>query len=58
MLDTILVEAAPEAGAEVRERTIVDELVIADGLVGGVRCHEKGSAPVAATARVVVGPTA
>jgi flavin-dependent dehydrogenase len=38
VLDTVLVEAAREAGAELREGVAVDELLWEDGRVAGVRC--------------------
>jgi flavin-dependent dehydrogenase len=37
VLDSILVDAAREAGAEVREHVAVDELVYEDGRVAGIR---------------------
>ena len=43
VLDTLLVEAAREAGAEVREDTIVDELLLSEGRVRGIRSRRKGS---------------
>ncbi len=43
LLDTVLVEAARAAGAEVRERFTVDEIVTEDGRVTGIRGHEPGS---------------
>jgi 2-polyprenyl-6-methoxyphenol hydroxylase-like FAD-dependent oxidoreductase len=50
VLDTLLVEAAAEAGAEVRTGFPVDELVFEDGAVVGVR-----SGDTVERARVVVG---
>ena len=55
VLDKMLVEAAGEAGAEVREGFVVEELVFDDGRVTGVRGHDKGGDTVTETARVVVG---
>ncbi len=56
LLDTLLVEAAREAGAEVRERFVVDELTFADGRVGGVRGRAHGAgADVVERARIVIG---
>jgi 2-polyprenyl-6-methoxyphenol hydroxylase-like FAD-dependent oxidoreductase len=55
ILDQILIEAAREAGAEVRERFVVDQLVLQDGRVAGIRGGEKGGAKVTETARLVVG---
>ena len=43
VLDTLLVEAAREAGVEVREDTIVDELLLSGGRVRGIRSRHKGS---------------
>ena len=54
VLDQILVEAAVEAGAELRERFAVEELLWQDGRVVGVRGQGDGGA-VAERARVVVG---
>jgi phytoene dehydrogenase-like protein len=45
-LDRILVEAAVEAGVELREGFNVDELLVADGQVSGVRGHAKGAEAV------------
>jgi 2-polyprenyl-6-methoxyphenol hydroxylase-like FAD-dependent oxidoreductase len=55
VLDKLLVDAASEAGAEVRERFTVDELVVEDGRVLGIRGHTKGGKTVTELARVVVG---
>jgi 2-polyprenyl-6-methoxyphenol hydroxylase-like FAD-dependent oxidoreductase len=55
VLDGLLVEAARAAGAEVRERFIVEELVVEGGRVTGIRGREKGGAPVAESARLTVG---
>jgi 2-polyprenyl-6-methoxyphenol hydroxylase-like FAD-dependent oxidoreductase len=55
VLDKLLVDAASEAGAEVREGYIVDEIVIEDGRVTGVRGHSKGGQLIAEYARVVIG---
>jgi len=55
VLDQILLDAAREAGAEVRERFAVEELVGRDGRVTGVRGRAGGGAPVAESARLVVG---
>ncbi len=42
VLDKILVDAAASAGAEVRERFTVDEVVVEDGAVVGIRGHDEG----------------
>ena len=55
VLDKILVDAAAAAGAEVRERFKMDELLIEDGTVVGIRGHGAGGQPVIERARVVVG---
>ena len=39
ILDKLLVDAAAEAGAEVREGFAVDEILFEDGRVAGVRGH-------------------
>jgi len=55
VLDAILVEAADRAGAEVRERFTVDEIVIEDDAVVGIRGHGPDGKTVLERARVVVG---
>lgn len=55
VLDKILVDAAAEAGAEVREGFSVSEIVVADGRVVGIRGKSKGGAPVTESARIVIG---
>jgi 2-polyprenyl-6-methoxyphenol hydroxylase-like FAD-dependent oxidoreductase len=55
VLDAILVAAAREAGAEVRESFAVEELLEEDGRVAGVRGRWDGGAAIAERARVVVG---
>jgi 2-polyprenyl-6-methoxyphenol hydroxylase-like FAD-dependent oxidoreductase len=55
VLDHLLVEAAVEAGAEVREAFTVEELLSDDGAVNGIRGHEKGGPPVTEHGRVVIG---
>jgi 2-polyprenyl-6-methoxyphenol hydroxylase-like FAD-dependent oxidoreductase len=55
VLDQLLVEAAGEAGVEIREGFAVDEVLTADGTVTGVRGHAKGGAAVTERARVVIG---
>jgi flavin-dependent dehydrogenase len=54
-LDKLLVDAASEAGAEVRERFTVESLVWEDGDVVGIRGHGKGGEIVTELARVVIG---
>src|SRR4051812_8428643 len=55
VLDKILVDAAAEAGAEVREGFTVEEVISENGQVVGVRGHESGGGSVTESARVVVG---
>jgi 2-polyprenyl-6-methoxyphenol hydroxylase-like FAD-dependent oxidoreductase len=55
VLDKLLVDAAAEAGAEVREGFMVSELVFDDGRVTGVRGHSRNGPTVTERARVVVG---
>src|SRR5829696_2866712 len=55
VLDAMLVEAAVEAGAELREGFTVEEVVIDDGRVTGIRGHAKGGDTVTERAKVVVG---
>jgi 2-polyprenyl-6-methoxyphenol hydroxylase-like FAD-dependent oxidoreductase len=54
-LDGILVNAAAEAGVDIREGFTVDELLVTDGAVVGVRGHGRGARPIEERARVVVG---
>jgi 2-polyprenyl-6-methoxyphenol hydroxylase-like FAD-dependent oxidoreductase len=54
-LDAVLVDAAREAGAEVRERFVVEEILIEDGVVSGIRGHEKGGPMVEERSALVVG---
>jgi 2-polyprenyl-6-methoxyphenol hydroxylase-like FAD-dependent oxidoreductase len=55
VLDALLLEAARAAGAEVRERFAVEELLAEGGRVTGVRGRGKGGPAVTETARLVVG---
>lgn len=55
VLDKILVDAAVSAGAEVRERFTVEEVLIEDGEVVGIRGHQEGGPTVVERAKVVVG---
>jgi flavin-dependent dehydrogenase len=54
VLDKILVDAAVQAGAEVRECFTVDEIVVEDGVVVGIRGHDEGGSSVVERARVVI----
>src|SRR5262245_53018544 len=55
VLDNLLVDAAREAGAEVREGCTVEELLTEDGRVTGIQGHDRGGGPVTERARVVIG---
>ena len=55
ILDKILVDAAAGAGAKVRERFAVDEIIVEDGVVVGIRGHDENGASVVERARVVIG---
>jgi 2-polyprenyl-6-methoxyphenol hydroxylase-like FAD-dependent oxidoreductase len=55
VLDKLLVDAASEAGAEVREGFTVDDVVIEAGRVTGIRGHGRGGKTVPERARVVIG---
>lgn len=55
VLDKILVDAANHAGAEVRERFTVDDVIVEDGTVVGIRGHGEGGETVFERARVVIG---
>ena len=55
VLDKLLVDAASEAGVEVREQFTVEEVVIEDGRVTGIRGHGQGGDTVTELADVVVG---
>jgi 2-polyprenyl-6-methoxyphenol hydroxylase-like FAD-dependent oxidoreductase len=55
VLDRLLVEAAGEAGAEVREGFTVEEVLLDGGRVTGIRGRARGGAAVTETARLVVG---
>ena len=55
VLDKLLVDAASEAGAEIREGFTVESLVFEDDRVVGIRGHAKGGKTVSEHARVVVG---
>jgi flavin-dependent dehydrogenase len=55
VLDQVLVDAASEAGAEVREGFTVEEIVVDEGRVVGVRGHGKDGPTVVEHAQVVIG---
>ena len=55
VLDTMLVQAAADAGVEVREGFSVDEVLVEDGTVVGVRGKDAGGTAVTERASVVIG---
>lgn len=55
VLDKLLVDAASEAGAEVREEFTVEDVLIEDGRATGIRGRSKGGQRVTEHARVVIG---
>ncbi|HTC93396.1 MAG TPA: NAD(P)/FAD-dependent oxidoreductase [Terriglobales bacterium] len=55
VLDPILVEAAVEAGAELRENFSVQEVLWENDRVTGIRGHGKNSAMVTENARITIG---
>jgi len=55
VLDKLLVDAAGEAGAQVREHFMVEQLTEDRGRITGIRGREASGRTVSETARVVVG---
>lgn len=55
VLDTLLVDSAVAAGAEVREGFTVDEVIVEDGQVRGIRGRDHEGRTVSEHARVVIG---
>lgn len=55
VLDTLLVKAAVECGVELRESFTVDDVLIRDDAVVGIRGHGRGSAAAEECGRVIVG---
>ena len=55
VLDKLLLDAASDAGAEVRQGFSVETVVSENGRVTGVRGHDKGGANITEHARVVIG---
>ena len=55
VLDKLLVDAAAEAGAQVREGFTVEEILVEDGCVVGIRGHSKGGESITERARIVIG---
>jgi 2-polyprenyl-6-methoxyphenol hydroxylase-like FAD-dependent oxidoreductase len=55
VLDSLLANAAAEAGVEVREGFSVDELLATDDIVVGVRGHGRDGRTIEEHARIVIG---
>ena len=55
VLDKLLVDAAAEAGVEVREGFTVEDVVVDDGTVTGIRGHGRGDRRTTERCRVLVG---
>jgi 2-polyprenyl-6-methoxyphenol hydroxylase-like FAD-dependent oxidoreductase len=55
ILDSLLVGAAADSGADVREGFVVENLLFDDGRVVGIRGHAKGGRTIEERAAVVVG---
>ena len=55
ILDKLLVDAAAEAGAEVREAFTVDAIVMDEGRVTGIKGHARDGNTVEERAKVVIG---
>jgi 2-polyprenyl-6-methoxyphenol hydroxylase-like FAD-dependent oxidoreductase len=55
VLDKLLVDAASQAGAEVREAFTVEDVIVEDERVVGIRGHGNGGQTVSEHAQVVVG---
>jgi 2-polyprenyl-6-methoxyphenol hydroxylase-like FAD-dependent oxidoreductase len=55
VLDKLLIDAASKAGAEVREGFTVEEVMLDNGRVTGIRGHGRGGESVTEHARVVIG---
>ncbi len=55
VLDKLLVDAAVESGAELREGFTTEELVVEDGCVSGIRGRSGSDASILEKARIVIG---
>jgi 2-polyprenyl-6-methoxyphenol hydroxylase-like FAD-dependent oxidoreductase len=55
VLDSLLANAATESGVELREGFVVDELLITDDVVVGIRGHARGGTRIEERARIVIG---
>ncbi|HVL99477.1 MAG TPA: NAD(P)/FAD-dependent oxidoreductase [Egibacteraceae bacterium] len=55
VLDKILLDAAAQAGADVREGFTIEDTLVEDGAVVGIRGHGRDGRPLTERARVVIG---
>lgn len=55
VLDKLLIDAAAEAGAEIREGFVVEEILMEGSRVTGIRGHAHGGGTVTEYARLVIG---
>lgn len=55
ILDKLLVDAAREAGADVREGITVEEILVDDGRVTGIKARSSRDEPLTAKAKIVIG---
>jgi 2-polyprenyl-6-methoxyphenol hydroxylase-like FAD-dependent oxidoreductase len=55
VLDKLLIDAAVESGAELREGFTVDEILTEDGCVVGIRGHSKADGSTSVRAQAVIG---
>lgn len=55
ILDKLLIDAAAQAGAEIRENFAVEEVLVEDGRVVAIRGRSKHGSPIIERAQVVVG---
>ena len=55
ILDKLLVDAAAQSGVEVREDFSVDDILVEDGRVVGIKGHSKDGGSIIERAQVVVG---
>ena len=55
ILDKLLVDAAAQSGAEIREGFTVEEILIEDGRAVGIKGHSKDGKSTTERARVVIG---
>ena len=55
VLDKLLIDAAAEAGVEVREGFTVEDIISEDGRVCGIRGHGKQAGRVVERSRIVIG---